>query len=63
MAAIFAVEFGHEGLVWVADYEDAGVEGFNLLFSALVGLYADGSSTAPVVALPFKTCRNTVLCV
>lgn len=57
MAAIFAVEFSHEGLVGVADHQDAGVKGLNFFPAALVCLYANCPAAAPVVPLSFKTCR------
>ena len=56
MAAVLAVELGHEGLVGVTDHEDAGVERLDLLLPALVGLYTHGSPAAPVVSLAFEPC-------
>ena len=61
MAAIFAVELRHEGLVGVPDHENAGVKGFDLFLPALMGLDADGPSTPPVVSLPLKSYGKNVL--
>lgn len=57
MAAILPVEFSHEGLVGVANHQDAGVEGFDFFLATLVCLYANCPATTPVVPLSFKTCR------
>lgn len=57
MAAVLAVEFSHEGLVWVADHQDAGVEGLDFFPATFVCFYANSPATAPVIPLPFKTCR------
>ena len=61
MAAVFAVELRHEGLVGVPDHENARVEGFDLFLPALMGLDADGPSTPPVVSLPLESYGNNVM--
>lgn len=54
VAAVLAVELRHEGLVGVADEQDGGIEGLDLLLAALVCLDANGPPAAPVVSLTFK---------
>lgn len=54
VAAVLAVELRHEGLVGVADEQDGGIEGLDLLLAALVCLDADSPPAAPVVPLTFK---------
>ena len=54
VAAVLAVELGHEGLVGVTDEQDGRIEGLDLLLAALVCLDADGPPAAPVVPLTFK---------
>ena len=54
MTTILAVEFSHQGFVWVTDDKDAGVKGLDLLLATLMGLDADGPAAAPVVTLPLE---------
>lgn len=54
VSTVLAVELSHERLVGVADEQDGGVEGLDLLLSALVGLDADGPPAAPVIPLTFE---------
>lgn len=57
VAAVLAVELSHQRLVGVADDQDGGVEGLDLLLPTLVGLDADGPPAAPVVPLTFEPFR------
>lgn len=59
MATILSVKFRHEGFIRVADHEDTGVKGLNLLPAALMGLDTYSPATAPVISLPFETCTCT----
>ena len=54
MTTILAVEFSHQGFVWVTDDKDAGVKGLDLLLATLMGLDADGPAAAPVITLPLE---------
>lgn len=54
MATVLAVELRHESLVGVANEQDGGIKGLDLLLAALVCLDADGPPAAPVVPLTFK---------
>lgn len=58
VASILAVELRHEGLVGVADEQNGGVEGLDLLLPTLMGLDADGPPTSPVVPLTFEPCAQ-----
>ena len=61
MAAVFAVELRHEGLVGIPDHENPGVKGFDLFLAALMGLDADSPATPPVISLPLKSYGNNVM--
>lgn len=58
MATILSVKFCHEGFIRVPDHKNAGVKGLNLLLTTLMGLDTYGSTTAPVISLPFETCTQ-----
>lgn len=56
MPTILAVKFCHEGFIRVPDHKNTGIKVLNLLLAALMGLDTYGSTTTPVISLPFKTC-------
>lgn len=58
MATILSVKFCHEGFIRVPDHKNAGVKGLDLLLATLMGLDTYGSTTAPVISLPFETCTR-----
>lgn len=58
VTAVLAVELRHERLVGVADEQDGGIEGLDLLLAALVRLDAYGPAAAPVVPLAFEPCHR-----
>ena len=60
MAAVLAVELSHEGFVRVADHDDAGVKGFNLLLATLMCFNADGPTTPPMVSLTFEALEKSI---
>lgn len=58
MPTILAVKFCHEGFIRVPDHKNTGIKVLNLLLAALMGLDTYGSTTAPVISLPFETCTH-----